>query len=394
MGNVSQLTRILNQYVDEGEVAGASLLVTLGGREYYSGCAGKADLEHGIAMRKNTLFRLYSLTKPIVATAMMMLVERGEVDLWDEVARYLPGFKHQRVCRPDGQTEPANRPVTVYDLLSMTSGLVYDGDTPAGQQTAALFDEVKQGWQSDPRGTMSTVEFANRVGEIPLAFQPGSSWHYGVSADVIGAIVEVASGQTLGSFLEHELFEPLGMNDTGFYVKPSDLDRLAVPYAFTPGQPLTQYRDVGLGLVNVPSLPPRFESGGAGLISSIEDYVRFGNMLLRKGRCEGGRVLMDRTVDYMCAPQVPSLCERALEPWDASLIGYGYNCCMRIMTHPSRSTAFGSRGSFGWDGWMGCYFEADPTIDLCFVLMLQRAESGCFSLTRKLKNVLYAQLGQ
>lgn len=223
----NQLQKTLKASIDNKEIAGANFMVIKDGSEIFYHEDGMADMESGRPIARDSIFRLYSMTKPITATSVMLLLERGEIDLFDSVSRYIPGFKHQRIEK-NGELVPAGREVNIHDLLNMTSGLVYGGTDLAGKNTEALFQEL--GSRLYGEHPMSTLEFANRLGQGPLSFEPGSGWQYGTSADVLGAVVETVSGMRYGQFLQKEIFEPLGMNDTGFWLPEAKRDRLAKTY--------------------------------------------------------------------------------------------------------------------------------------------------------------------
>ncbi|MEI0737690.1 serine hydrolase domain-containing protein [Paenibacillus sp. JTLBN-2024] len=196
---VNQLKKTLRASIDNQEIAGANFMVIKDGKEVFYHEDGLADLESGRPLTRDSIFRLYSMTKPITAASVMMLLERGEIDLFDPVSRYIPGFKNQRVEK-NGELAPASREVNIHDLLNMTSGLAYGGTDRAGRHTEALFQELGSRLSGD--NPMSTMEFANRLGQGPLSFEPGSSWQYGTSADVLGAVVEAVSGVRYGQFLK------------------------------------------------------------------------------------------------------------------------------------------------------------------------------------------------
>lgn len=232
-----RLQQVMDASVAKGETPGCLLMVIKDGEEQVYLESGYADIEAKKPVSRDNIFRLYSMSKPITATAMMILVERGIVDLADPVSKYLPGFRNPVVCTADGKIEKAEREILLEDIMNMTSGLTYGGTDETGRQTDALFQEVIHGLKEENGGTISTVEFANRLGKVPLLYQPGQSWSYGTSADVVGAVIEVASGMRFGDFLKKEIFEPLGMKDTDFWVPAEKQDRLAKVYDCREGQP-------------------------------------------------------------------------------------------------------------------------------------------------------------
>lgn len=383
---VMQIKKALRAAIDNHELAGANLLVMHKGQELLYLEDGQADLEADIPIQRDSLFRLYSMTKPVTAAAVMVLFEGGLLDLSEPVSKFLPGFRNQQVA-VDGNLVPVEREVTLHHLLSMTSGLVYGGEDPAGKATEALFEEVdKRLLGEDPMGT---VELANRLGKCPLAFQPGTDWRYGTSADVLGAVVEVVSGKRFGEFLKETIFDPLGMKDTGFWLSAAHQNgRMAKTYIDNgPKYPMTTYAGNHLGIIHAMDQSPAFESGGAGLVSTLDDYTRFGQMLLNGGSWEGRQLLRPASVAYygsstLNARQQPGFLERF------SLQGYSYGNLMRVLTEHGKASVIGSPGEYGWDGWLGCYFCNCPQDDLTFVFMTQRKDSGTMAITRKLRNIV------
>ncbi|MDR2931921.1 MAG: beta-lactamase family protein, partial [Oscillospiraceae bacterium] len=240
---------------------------------------------------------------------------------------------------------------------------------------------------------VSTVELANKLGQCPLAFQPGARWRYGTSADAMAAVVEVASGQQYGRFLQDALFGPLGMDDTGFFVPASKQARLAKTYRET-ADGLVLHSGNQLGIVDSMLSPPAFESGGAGLTSTIDDYMTFARMLLGGGALNGTRVMSPKTVEYYTTPQLNNAAQiQDLDDhWTNGLAGFSYGNFMRIMERPSNAVFMASPGEYGWDGALGVYFMNAPRENLTFLFMTQRAGSGTLPVTRRLRNIVFAAL--
>lgn len=376
--------------VTSGQIAGGNLCVLYKGEEVYYAEAGYADIAGKKKISKDSIFRLYSMTKPVTSAAVMLLMERGVIDLLDSVDKYIPSFANMKVSTATGDV-PANRKVTIKDCLSMTSGLTYNCDPdPASKDAAVVFDELDKRLYSD--NPMPTMEVASKLGEGRLAFQPGESWRYGVSADILGAVVEAASGMHFGEFLKKEFFEPLGMFDTDFRVEPSKRDRLTKVYEKTT-EGLIEYHGNHLGICNHMDAVIRFESGGAGLVSTIADYKHFTQMLMNKGTYNGKTYLANATVEYMTGCRLYPYQQTAMMGWE-SLAGYNYGNLMRIMTDPALAILNGFMGEYGWDGWLGPYFSNMPKQDVTFLMMVQLKDSGTFTLTRKLRNVLAAAIEQ
>ena len=385
---LERLGELATEMVETGYVAGVNCMVLQHGRElaYYE--AGYRDVAGSKKMTRDTIFRLYSMTKPVTSAAAMILLEEGKIDLLDPVSKFLPGFQNQYVIE-NGVKIPVTKPATIQNLLNMTSGLVYPGEgNPAEIRNTPLMEEIIAKL-STPEA-LKTVDIANRIGELPLAFMPGTTWQYGLSADVLGAVIEVVSGMSYGEFLKKRIFEPLGMQDTAFYVPAARQDRLAKVYRETEDG-LVEEHFSHLGIQNTMEREPAFESGGAGLTSTIDDYARFTQMLLQKGEYQGRRILSQETVRFMTTAHVSAQQQRGVETWE-SLAGYTYGNLMRIMTSPESAGGLGSLGEYGWDGWLGTYMMNDPAHDMTFLMMYQRTDSGTVGYSRKMRNVLFAAL--
>jgi CubicO group peptidase (beta-lactamase class C family) len=415
--NKAQLSKIdglLQKAIDTRHIPGASVLVRQNGDEIFGANIGYADIESKYPIKDDTIYRLFSLSKPITGAAAMLLLQDGEIDLHDPVSKYLPGFANQQVCdetsggideavarymkqmatgaaeepKPAARVQ-ASREVRIYDLLRMTSGVPYPLPVfESGRQAAAVFAEIGQG--------IGTVEFADKLGKCDLMFQPGSHWMYGASADIMGAIAEVASGKRFGEFLHERLFEPLGMDDTAFYVPREKQARLAKTYEETGGEmKLYAPEDAsGLGawMADMDN-PLALEAGGSGLFSTIGDYARFAQMLLNGGSFEGKQILFPKIVEFFTSGQLNAAQRQNMEDlWQDALSGFNYGNFMRVMENPGRATSVSSPGEYGWDGALGCYWANAPRENLSILLMLQRNNSGTIPLTRRIRNVVFSAL--
>ncbi len=386
---MNQIKEVLHTGIKNSDVAGANMLVIKDGQESFYHQDGLADIASNRPIKRDTLFRLYSMTKPITAAAVMILLEGGQIDLFDPVCQYIPGFIGQKVDAY-GHLIPVIRDVTIKDLLSMTSGLVYPNDENlAGQATLELFQEIDQKLLGEK--PLNTLEIANRLGQCPLSFQPGASWQYGTSADVLGAIIEVVSGQSFGKFLEENIFEPLGMHDTGFWVPQEKRNRLATAYDMTNKNDRFPYEGNHLGIINAMDRQPAFESGGAGLVSTIDDYARFAQMLMNRGSLDNVQILKPKTVDYLTSSTLQAEQQENFDLWH-TLSGHSYGNLMRVMTDHRQAGLLGSNGEYGWDGWLGAYFCNCPEDHLTILIMMQKKDAGTTSLTRKLRNIVHADL--
>ncbi|MCM1542926.1 MAG: beta-lactamase family protein [Blautia sp.] len=382
------MDRLIEKEVAEGRVKGASALVIHRDKEIYYNAFGYADAERGIPMGRDTIIRLFSMTKPVTAAAAMILMERGNLDLWDLVSDYLPAFKKPKVWSGEKQCEiPAERELTVWDLLNMTSGITYpDPAHEPGRRMEnvlrGLLDRRERGEKAD------TQEYARQIATVPLCFQPGEQWMYGYSADILGAVIEAASGKRFGQFLKEELFDPLGMTDTGFFVPEEKRGRFAQYYEWTDEGGLAVYQGSHLGEYYEEDVA--FESGGAGLVSTLDDYRRFASMLVHKGEYGGKRILGRKTVEFMAQNHLNPRQRESLV-WD-SVKGYGYGCLMRVLMDRDTAAYNGSLGEFGWDGWTGNYVAMDFTEELVFLYFIQRCGAGATPVVRKLKTVTYGAL--
>ena len=377
------LTDILADAVERGETPGVNLMVRRCGEEVLYTQAGMADREERRSIRRDSIFRLYSQSKPITAAAVMLLVERGRLDLLEPVELFLPGFHDQKVWTPDGLV-PAVRPVRVMDLMGMTAGLCYPGPDEPALPAASLFEENQKAIATEADG-LDTVAFADALGRLPLAFQPGASFRYSTCADVLGAVVEVVSGKRFGDFLREELFEPLGMKDTDFWVPPEKQRRLVTVYEHTPDG-LAPWHRFHL-CVGRYDRRPAFESGGAGLVSTLEDYAAFADMLLAEGSYRGQRILSPESVRYMARPQLMPGPQAAF--WD-NLDGYSYGKLMRVCVHPGQVAGLTRLDEYGWDGWLGAHFANFPHEQMTFLLMQNITDAGTAPVTRKCRNALLA----
>lgn len=381
---ISQIKEAIHKSLVSNEIAGCNLMVIKEGQEIFYYEDGLADREELLPIRRDSIFRLYSMTKPITGLAAMILMERGEIDLYEPVSKFLPGFKNQMVD-DGGVLKPVNRDVTIKDLLSMTSGLVYPGDSNlADRATADLFQKLDERLLSD--NPMTTIEIANELGKCPLAFQPGKLWCYGTSADVLGAVIEVVSGVSFGEFLEREIFKPLGMNDTAFYVPAEKIARLVKTYENNENGELTIYTGNNLGVINKMDRKPAFESGGAGLASTIDDYSKFTKMLMNEGKLDGVRIIRPGTYRYFVSN---TLTKEQQVGFDWSTFGgFSYGNLMRVMADTSHAGDMASPMEYGWDGWLGAYFANCPKEDLTILFMTNKTNAGTMHLTRKLRNII------
>lgn len=383
-------SKLWENYRNPDCIAGAAVCVMHRGKEVYRKEYGYADKERKILMAPDSIFRCYSMTKPVTAVAVMALAERGLLCLNDPVSMYLPGFCGQQVLTVKGLV-PVQREVTIQNLLDMTSGVAYpDIAYPAGQVMQNMIDEYY--WKLYEEDTpTSTYDLANLIGQQPLKFQPGEGWCYGFGADVLGAVIEVVTGRTFGEYLRETIFEPLGMDDTDFYVPEEKQSRLCQYYQYIPeAQALEPCKWQHLGLAFRHLKKPVFESGGAGLVSTIDDYAKFALMMLGKGTYQGVRILGRKTVECMVRNHLNEK-QMADMDWE-ELQGYGYGNFMRVMTDARAANMFGSEGEFGWDGWLGSYVSIDPKEELVILFVVQKCEGSGYRNLQAIRNIIYSSL--
>jgi CubicO group peptidase (beta-lactamase class C family) len=358
--------------VASGRLPGAVAMVARRGQIALIEAVGQQDPAAGTPMQTDSIFRIYSMTKPVVSVAVMMLVERGLLLLSDPVGRWLPEYAHQKVATAQGLA-PVRNPATVQDLLRHTAGLTYEflGDSPVQRQ----YGEVKIAARE-----RSNAEFSRTLAALPLQFQPGSVWAYSRATDVLGRLVEVVSGQTLGDFLQAEIFGPLGMVDTGFAVPPDQQHRIAEPFAHDPdgGEPMQ---------VIEPREVPAMESGGGGLMSTTLDYARFLQCLRNRGELGGVRLLGPHTLDYMTADHLGGL------PADGTLLppGHGFGLGFAVRTQLGMAPVPGSVGLYYWGGIAGTTFFVDPALDMHAMLMIQAPNQRDY-YRPLFRNLVYAAL--
>ena len=272
----------------------------------------------------------------------------------------------------------------------MTSGYTYGGADDEGMiQTQHLTDEMNERLTSDD--PMTTAEFADRIGRIPLSFDPGTDFKYSYSADILGAVVEKVSGMRYGDFLKENIFDPLKMKDTGFYVPEDKLSRLSQAYRSVDGK-LVRLSEPNLGVQIHIDKEPVFEAGGAGIKSTIDDYMRFTRMLIGEGELDGVRVLEPGTIRFMRSAGLTDMQQKGFDRDHRLMQGYTYGNLMRVMVRPEIAQSFSVKGEFGWDGWLGTYMMVDPANSLTFVMMQQLVDGCAMGYIRKLRNIIYSAM--
>jgi len=373
---LARLASTLQAQIDQRRLPGAVAMIGRRGRVAWTHVAGELVPGSGVPMREDALFRIFSMTKPLVSVAIMMLVEDFRIRLADPIERYVPEFARATVLVEDGgglREEALQRPITVQDLLRHTSGLTYDF-----VGTREIHRRYAQAKLHEP--TQDNAEQARRLAALPLAHQPGSRWEYSRSTDLLGRLVEIVSGQRLGEFLQTAILGPLGMRDTGFSVPGDQAHRIAEPYGVDP--------DSG-GAVKLfdPRRVPNFESGGGGLMSTMADYTRFLRMLAGGGRLDEARLLSRDTLAFMTADHLGDI------PHDAPQLppGHGFGLGFAVRTYPGLAPLPGAVGSFFWGGIAGTTFWVDPAREL-FACMMVQAPMQRDELRMLFRTMVYAAL--
>jgi CubicO group peptidase (beta-lactamase class C family) len=392
---LARIDRHFRAYVDDGRLPGWLVLVSRSGRVAHASTYGWRDIEARLPVETDTLFRIYSMTKPVTSVAAMMLYEEGAFELSDPVSRFIPSFGDMRVYAggPAAKplTVPASQPIRIRHLLTHTSGLTYgfhrvhvidqlyrhagfEWGTPAGADLAACCDA----WAS-----------------LPLLFQPGAEWNYSVATDVLGRVVEVVSGQPLDRFFAERIFAPLGMTDTRFFVEGDDVHRLAALYSMGAGGRAAR-TDLTDLLGGAALRPPAALSGGAGLVSSAADYHRFTRMLAGEGQLDGVRLLGSRTVRHMTKNHLPGGADldsfgRPINA-ETSFAGVGFGLGFAVVEDPVASGTLCSPGEIAWGGAASTVFWVDPVEDLIVVFLTQLMPSSAVPLRSVLRQLVYQAL--
>jgi CubicO group peptidase (beta-lactamase class C family) len=365
---LERLSSVMQREVESGHVPGISMLIARRGKIGYRQVFG-ALRPGGPPMPGNAIFRIYSMTKPIVTVALMILLEEGKLFVADPISKFIPELANVKVgVESDGKLDlvAAKRAITVHDLLRHTSGLTYAFTGSSAVQRR--YGEAKL-FTGDPANAkqflthdLSSAEFIAELAKLPLIAQPGDSWDYSHSTDVIGRLVEIVSGKTLGAFLHERIFKPLGMTDTDFYVRAEKYERLAEPFPSDP--------DGGLPvqLIEMPSAP-RFESGGGGLFSTMDDYARFAQTLYQNGTFAGTRIVGRKTLEWMASdhlgPNVRIGTPSLLQP------GHTFGLGFAVRRESGMGQTPGTPGEFFWGGVAGTYFWVAPKEELYAIMMVQ-----------------------
>src|SRR5215469_14258914 len=391
---LERLDRLFARYVDEQKLAGWLVTIARHGKLAHVRAYGQRDVEGGLPVEPDTLWRIYSMTKPITSVAAMMLFEEGGFELTDPVAKYIPSFADMRVFAAGSdiryKTVPANEPIRMWHLLSHTSGLPYASMRSHPVDALYRARGFEWGW---PKGA-DLAACGDIWADIPLLFQPGTEWSYSVATDVLGRVVEVVSGQRLDEFFATRIFGPLGMTDSAFWVGPQDVPRLAALYNRSPDDG-TPVRLDSMG--NAVLHEPAYLSGGGGLVSTAADYYRFTQMLLHRpdspaGVLDGVRLLSPRTVAYMASNHLPGGAD--LETFgrplysESSYAGIGFGLGFAVVTDPVATKTVRSAGEFYWGGAASTAFYVDPAEQVTATFFTQLMPSSSYPVRPQLRQLV------
>ena len=394
-GALREISHFLEQqYLAPGKLPGVLTLIARKGEVAHFEAQGLMDTARKKPLQRDTIFRIYSMTKPVTSVALMQLQERGLVGLDDEVSRFIPEFGNLHVYRggryPNFITELPDRPVTIRDLLTHTAGLTYD---------FAYQNDVDRAYRrlglNAAAPATDLAGFISKLVNVPLLFSPGSAWNYSVATDVVGRLIEIISGLSLDAYFNQHVFAPLGMKDTAFYVPEGKLDRFASCYQYGPswGKSYRLYDDVKRSPFRA---PPLLLSGGGGLVSTAQDYLQFCQMLLNGGECNGVRLLQPGTVATMTRNHLPE--QQQLTDMNRGSLaeilfdGVGFGLGFSVVLEPEATGHACSRGEYSWGGFASTAFWIDPAEDIVVIFMTQLIPSTIYPIRRELRNLVYAAL--
>ncbi len=367
----------MNEYVDNGQLAGVQTAVIRKGKLVHFDTYGYEDIDTKDPLKDNSIFRIYSMTKPIVSIGLMMLYEEGRFQLNDPLHKYAPEFKEMQVYVGDGKTEAATEPIRIVDVLRHTTGFGYGWGFPPNHVDSLYKEGAKR--------VGTNREFLKTMSTLPLYHQPGKAWRYSVSTDVAGALLEIISGQPLDKFLEERILNPLGMKDTHFEVPDAKDERFITNY--------THKKDGTLQTIDHPSMSKyckevKMFSGGGGLVSTTNDYLRFCQMLLNKGELNGVRLISPKTLELMTSDHTkntPHAGGPIVLPARGTAFGLGFS----VTTDLGATEMLGSVGAYGWGGAAGTYFRIDPQEDLAILMMIQVMPYNHLQARERFHNLVY-----
>ncbi|MGH1471857.1 MAG: serine hydrolase domain-containing protein [Cellvibrionaceae bacterium] len=378
---LDNVSTILNDYVEQGEFVGAVSMIARHGNVVHFEKFGDLNKDAKQEIELDSIFRIYSMTKPITTVAAMMLYEEGKFQLTDPVAKYLPEFKNILVLNESGQLEKQNRPFTIQMLMSHTAGLTYGvfGNTPVDQQYR----------KAGILGNKDLAEMVTELGKIPLQYQPGSKWHYSVSVDVLGRLVEVLSGQPLDIFLKERMFDPLEMTDTFFQVPEEKINRFGTNHRYN--QKTQKLEVIDSPETSQYTKEVTFFSGGGGLLSTAEDYMKFCQMMLNGGSFNGHQILGSKTIEYMTQNHLKGIFANRSGENGQNRPGSGFGLGFGVLLDAAEAGVIGSEGEYYWGGAAGTVFWIDPVEDLIAIVMVQHMNVQV-PLRNAMKAAIYGSL--
>jgi CubicO group peptidase (beta-lactamase class C family) len=374
---LQRIAPVMQAYIDQGKLAGTLIMVARNGQIAYINAQGMMDKEAKKPMREDTIFRIYSMTKPITAVAAMTLWEQGKFHMNDPISNYLPEFEKMKVyvsgAGEEMIVEDANQPIRVIDLFTHTAGFSY-GFT--GSEVDNLYRKLLQ-----KPDELKRSNILSKVADLPLSHQPGTAWQYGVSTDILGFLVEKISGKKLGDYLQETVFGPLEMQDTGFFVPADKVDRFAQIYtANKQGQTVVMKNEPLGDFLSDPDI----HNAGGGMVSTLHDYFTFAQMLLNGGEINGTRILGRKTVEYLTSNHLPE----NLIPFEAKSPGEGFAMAMSVTVDPNMSLFMNSKGTYGWAGLASTHFRIDPEEKLIVIAMAQFMPTAFHRYNEDLRNLV------
>ena len=375
---------LMNRYIESEKLAGTVCCVSRHGEIAHLEALGFQNLENKTPMALDSIFRIFSMTKPITSVALMMLYEKALFNLTDKVDKYIPVFKEIKVLNAEGKLETPIRSITIQDLLRHTAGLSYGGYQESQSPVDKLYDDADL-FNHD----LPNEEVVARLAGLPLLFHPGTKWHYSMATDVAGYLVEVLSGKPLADFMQEKIFAPLGMTDTAFHIEPSKLDRFCTLYGKT--------AESDFGALDLPAsseyLPPvNLHSGGSGLVSTASDYLQFARCILNKGELDGVRLLGPKTVELMTCNHLPANLLPIAFEGSEPMLGMGFGLGFGVMLDVAQTGVMGSVGDQSWGGYAETFFWIDPQEDLIAILMTQYLPSQTYSIRKEFRTTVYQSL--
>ncbi len=395
LGNVS---RLVQGYIDDKKIPGAISMVARRGKVVHFETYGKMDEEAGKEMTPDTIFRIYSMTKPIASVALMTLYEEGRFQLDDPASRFIPEWKNLKVFAGGSADDPdlraPARPMSIRDLLMHMSGLAGGLGAPEASPTSELFRRAGvRGLGQE--GAHTLADMVRKVATVPLQFDPGTSWNYGISTDVVGYLCEVISGLPFDRFLQERIFQPLRMVDSGFQVPESEKDRFAACYR-RGGENEPSYILQDAPAESPYTKPRTYFSGAGGMVSTAADYMRFCKMLANGGELDGARILGKRTVDFMATNHLPEggdLASIGMSRFnETTMDGIGFGLGFAVLMDPAKAQIIGTPGEYYWGGAASTAFFINPQEDLIMVFLTQLLPSSAYAFRRELRATIYTSI--